>query len=129
MRKGLFASLIVCVALLAQIGASLWGASAGRDGFAPCHRQAAALSDALASDLAARLDGGKTLPTGAPAPHDHASCSLCQLGLTAIGSAAPVLPARSVALEWRVSLNWIEVRPSGSAFNKSAPPRAPPFPV
>lgn len=125
MRKRLLASLIVCVALLMQIGASFSGAAAARAGDAPCHRQVAAMADAVAPDVA----GGKSLPTGAPVSHDHASCSLCQLGLTAIDSVAPVLPARAVAPEWRVSLKWADPPSSRPPFNKSAPPRAPPFPV
>lgn len=123
MRKRLLASLIVCVALLTQIGASFWGAAAAREGYAPCHRRAVAIADAMATDVA----GGKSLPTGAPVSHDHGSCSLCQLGLTIIGSDAPVLPVRAVAHAWRVSTNWTEARPPGFAYNKSAPPRAPPF--
>ena len=38
MSKQVVASLIVCVALLTQLGASFWGAAAARDGNAPCHR-------------------------------------------------------------------------------------------
>ncbi|WP_424360849.1 hypothetical protein [Methylocystis parvus] len=123
MRKRLLASLIVCVALLTQIGASLWGAAAAREGYAPCHRSAVALADGVASGVA----GGQSLPTGAPVSHDHGSCSLCQLGLTVIGGEAPVLPVRAVAHAWRVPADWVEAHPPGFAYNKSAPPRAPPF--
>jgi hypothetical protein len=121
MHKRLLASLIVCVALLTQIGASFWGAAAAREGYAPCHRQIASIAES-----AARPAGGKSLPAGAPVPHDHASCSLCQLGLTVIDSEAPVLPARSIALDWRSPPAAAEAPPLRSAFNKSAPARAPP---
>ncbi len=121
MRKKLLASLIVCVALLTQIGASFWGAAAAREGFAPCHRQ-------IAVSLADHADG-KSPPSGGPVSHDHASCSLCQLGLTAIGAAAPVLPARSIGPQWRMSPSPADAPPPLARFNKSAAARAPPSPV
>lgn len=120
MRQRLLASLIVCVALLTQLGASLWGAAAAREGYAGCHKQTAIV---LAPD--ARND--RPAPFDAPAPHDHASCSLCQLGFTAIDSDAPSLPAGRPASYWRVSAAELAVPPRAKIFNRNAPARAPPF--
>ncbi len=98
MRNRLLATLIVCVALLTQLGASFSGATAARDGFAGCHRPIVAWSAAERQS-----SGGNGIPAGAPAPHDHASCSLCQLGFTAISSETPATPARLEKAYWRVA--------------------------
>lgn len=123
MRKRLLASLIVCVALLTQLGASFWGATTARDGSVWCHKL---ISASVALD--AQQPGGETgRPAGAPAPHDHASCSLCQLGFSVIDGAAPVFDAQAVKFYSRVAL----VEPAAPApralFNRSASARAPPF--
>ncbi|KAF2989656.1 hypothetical protein OGR47_01205 [Methylocystis sp. MJC1] len=119
MRQRLLASLIVCVALLTQLGASLWGAAAAREGYAGCHRQAAIVA-------ATDARGGRGAPFGAPTPHDHASCSLCQLGLTAIDSDAPSLPARRLEPYWRIEAAESAASPLGKIFNRNAPARASP---
>jgi hypothetical protein len=122
MRNRLLASLIVCVALLTQLGASLWGATAAREGYVGCHRQIApyAIAGAPVSDAGA--------PVGAPA-HDHASCFLCQLGLSAVDSDAPTLPARLLTPIWRFALSKPDASPRLHALNRNAPARAPPFPT
>lgn len=120
MRQRLFASLIVCVALLTQLGASLWGAAAAREGYAGCHKQTAIVA---APD--ARND--RRAPLDAPTPHDHASCSLCQLGFTAVDSDAPSLPAGRQAPYRQVAAAESAVPPHARIFNRNAPARAPPF--
>jgi hypothetical protein len=124
MRRRLLASLIVCVALLTQIAASHWGATAMRDGYPGCHRQTVSIDDAQL------LSGGEKsssrLPVDQSTPHDHASCSLCQLGFSFIGVAAPAEHVRALALEWRIELPTTESAPHASAFNRNAPARAPP---
>jgi hypothetical protein len=117
-RKRLLASLIVCVALLTQLGASFWGAAAARDGIAPCHR-VMTVSATTQGDAA-----GKS--TGAPAPHDHASCSLCQLGFSVVNSDAPVFVAENLAYHFRVALTEPDFPAPRAVFNRSAPARAPP---
>jgi hypothetical protein len=126
MRNRLLASLIVCVALLTQLGASLSGAAAAR-GYVRCHMSiAAAAAPVSVAQSAADKVAPADLPAGAPASHDHASCALCQLGLTAIGADAPVLPARSIKPYWRVARIGFDAPPLLSVFNKSGPARAPP---
>lgn len=121
MRKKLLASLIVCVALLTQFGASLWGAAAARDGYVSCHRP---LSTEVFSDSA--LSGGKGAPAGAPSTHDHASCSLCQLGFCALGGEPPFFSAEAIRFHWRVAFVETDVAVAPSVFNLNAPARAPP---
>lgn len=118
MSKRMLASLIVCVALLTQLGASFWGATAARDGYLPCHREIA-----VSADLS--RDAGRK-PMGAPAPHDHASCSLCQLGFSVVSSDAPLFEARAVAFHSRVALEEPDIPAPRAVFNRSAPARAPP---
>lgn len=121
MRQRLLASLIVCVALLTQLSASLWGAAAAREGYAGCHKQTA---------IVAAPDAGndRSTPFDAPTPHDHASCSLCQLGFTAIDSDAPSLPAAPPAPYRQVAAAAESaVPPHARIFNRNAPARAPPF--
>ncbi|PPD42658.1 MAG: hypothetical protein CTY15_11905 [Methylocystis sp.] len=120
MRKRLFASLIVCVALLTQLGASFWGAAAARDGYAGCHKQSL-----FSLAAAAQTSGEKGVPA-APATHDHASCSLCQLAFAAIDADPPALPARSIKPAWRIAFVAAEPPPRPTALNRSAPARAPP---
>jgi hypothetical protein len=115
MRNRLLASLIVCVALLTQIGASFWGAAAARDGYVGCHKAAIALA---AHD--------KFAPGQVPPAHDHDSCSLCQLGFAAVDSEAPLLPVRALAYVWRLRLLAGLEPPFLSVLNKSGPARAPP---
>jgi hypothetical protein len=121
MSRRVFASLIVCVALLTQIGASFWGAAAARDSHIFCHRQIAA----AAAD--ASLPGAGGAPAQAPAGHDHASCSLCQLGFAVIDSEPPFFAGRAIAHHFRVAF----FEPGAPAprfyFNLNAPARAPPF--
>lgn len=122
MSKRVVASLIICVALLTQLGASFWGAAAARDGMTPCHRVmtvAAAVSTPGQDDA-----GGK--PANAPVTHDHASCSLCQLGFSVVSSDAPVFEARPVVFYSRISLAESESPAPRVIFNHSAPARAPP---
>jgi hypothetical protein len=117
MSKRVVASLIVCVALLTQLGASFWGAAAARDGIAPCHRVITVAS--AAQDAAGQ-------PSGAPAPHDHASCSLCQLGFSVVSSDAPVFVAETLVFQSRVALPEPDALSPRAVFNRSAPARAPP---
>ncbi len=121
MRKRLLASLIVCVALLTQLGASFWGAAAARDGYVFCHRQivAAAASDASSSPA-------KDAPSGAPLAHDHGSCSLCQLGFSIIGGEPPYYSAQAIRFHWRIAFTERDVQAPRSVFNLNAPARAPP---
>ncbi len=121
MRKRLLASLIVCVALLTQIGASFWGAAAARDSHIFCHRQIATVSTADAP----RADA-KGTPGTAPAGHDHASCSLCQLGFTIIDSEPPFFSAQAIRFQFRIAFAEPDVPAPRSAFNLNAPARAPP---
>ncbi|QGM96885.1 hypothetical protein [Methylocystis parvus] len=125
MRKRLLASLIVCVALLTQLGASLSDAAAAR-GYVRCHMAVAASASVSAVESAAEKAAPAGVPAGAPAPHDHASCALCQLGLAAIDAHAPVLPARSIKPYWRVARIAVDAPPLLSVFNRSGPARAPP---
>jgi hypothetical protein len=121
LRTRLFASLIVCVALLTQFGASLWGAAAARDGLPGCHRSIAwsATADVMRPDDA----------SGAPAQkspgHDHGSCSLCQLSFGLFYSETPVFEARVLAHQ-RVRLGEPASLDVIAVFNRSAPARAPP---
>jgi hypothetical protein len=115
MRKRLLASLIVCVALLTQFGASFWGAAAARDGYVGCHRAV----NALAAD-------DRTAPGQVPPAHDHESCALCQLGFAVVDSAGPLLPVRAVAFAWQSRLPAVQQPPFLAVLNKSGPARAPP---
>ncbi len=121
MRKKLFASLIVCVALLTQIGASFWGAAAARDGFVYCHRQIVAAPTPDAPSTPA-----KDAPAGAPLAHDHASCSLCQLGFSAIGSEPPFFSAEAIRFHWRVAFIERDSEAPRFVIDLNAPARAPP---
>jgi len=125
MRNRLLASLIACVALLTQLGASFWGAAAARDGYAGCHRRIAPIAATEAPPAGKGVPSG--VPSSMPGPHDHGSCSLCQLGFAVIDGEPPILPSRSVAIEWRIVLLIAETPPLRSVFNRSAPARAPPF--
>jgi hypothetical protein len=115
MRKRLLASLIVCVALLTQLGASFWGAAVARDGDMGCHR----VVIALASDDSA--GSGHTPPA-----HHHESCSLCQLGFAMVDSEGPLLPVRAIAFVRQSRLPAVQEPPVLSVFNKGGPARAPP---
>lgn len=121
MPKRFLASLIVCVALLTQLGASFWGAAAARDGVAPCHQTTSI--DAMAG----RADGKPMgAPMGAPAPHDHASCALCQLGFSVVDSAPPIFVQRNVVSQAVVTAPEPDLPAPRAIFNRSAPARAPP---
>lgn len=124
MKKRLLASLIVCVALLTQLGASLWGAATARDGYVSCRRPHATVSVAGAA-----LFDVKGAPAGAPAAHDHASCTLCQLGFCAIGGEPPFFSAEAIRFHWRVDFAEPNVVVVPSVFNLNAPARAPPSEV
>ncbi len=121
MQKRLLASLILCVALLTQFGASLWGAAVARDGYVGCHKQPSAIAIADARGV---NDGDA--PPGAPAPHDHLSCFLCHLGFTAIDNAAPALSALPLLPYRRITLVEPDVCPRSAALNWNALARAPP---
>lgn len=123
MSKRVLASLIVCVALLTQIGASFWGAAAARDGHAPCHRQLSAAAAKAPSGVSSDAAGA---PMQAPAPHDHASCSLCQLGFSVVRGDTPVFVAQAVVFYSRVARAEPQALAPRSVFNASAPARAPP---
>jgi hypothetical protein len=122
LRNRLLASLIVCVALLTQFGASLWGAAEAREGLHNCHRYIAWSSTA---DITRSDEAGQHAPARKSAGHDHGSCSLCQLSFGLFYSEAPVFKARIVTHQ-RVVL----CEPAGldviAVFNRSAPARAPP---
>jgi hypothetical protein len=121
-RHRLLASLIVCVALLTQFGASLWGAAAARDGLPGCHKSIA--WSATAAHAAPTEDAGGGTPAQKLPGHDHASCSLCQLGFSFIHSDAPVFEARVVAHK-RVRLGEPAHVDVVAVFNRGAPARAP----
>ncbi len=118
MSKRVAASLIICVALLTQIGVSLWGAAAARDGVTLCNR------DTLVSAMAPGRPADH--PTNAPASHDHAACSLCQLGFSFISGEAPYFVVETLAYQHRVALVEPDVWAQRAIFNRSAPARAPP---
>jgi hypothetical protein len=120
-RNRVLASLIVCVALLTQFGASLWGAAAARDGLPGCHRN---IAWSATADVT-RPDDGGAAPEQKPAGHDHGSCSLCQLSFGFFYSETPVFEARVVAHQ-RVRLGEPAPLDVIAVFNRSAPARAPP---
>lgn len=127
MRRKMIATLIICVTLVMQFGASLSGAAAARDGFADspwCHNQAAVVDAAAPADRVSF--NGKTSPGGAPLEHDHASCSFCQIGFTAALLETSVFEALVIEPYRRIAL----IEPASPAtrvvFNRSAPARAPP---
>jgi hypothetical protein len=121
-RNRLIASLIVCVALLTQFGASLWGAVEAREGLPNCHRNIAwsATADVTRPDVARH-----EAPAQKSAGHDHGSCSLCQLSFGLFYSEAPVFEARVVTHQ-RVSLSEPADLDVIVTFNRSAPARASP---
>lgn len=120
MRKSLHVSLIVCVALLTQLGASFWAAAMARDGYAGCERRIEF------APLNSTADDNKGVPADAPTPHDHTSCSMCQGGFDVIVGEAPVLPPRAIEQYWPVAFSSIEAPPLRSSINRSAAARAPP---
>lgn len=124
MRRRLLASLIVCVALLTQLGASFWGAAAARDGYVFCHRQivVAQTQDAPPAPV-------KNAPAGAPLSHDHGSCSLCQLGFSVIGAEPPHFSAQAIRFHWRIAFVERDAPAPRFVFNLNAPARAPPSTV
>jgi hypothetical protein len=122
LRKRVLASLIVCVALLTQFGASLWGAAAARDGLVGCHKNIA-WSDTV--DLKRSADLDRAAPAQKPVGHDHASCSLCQLGFNFFHSETPIFEARVLA-HARVALAEPEIPAPTPVFDYAAPARAPP---
>lgn len=124
MSRRIVASLIVCVALLTQIGASFWAVAAARDGMALCDRPVAASAMPTPGQ-----DGAGDPPASAPAPHDHASCSLCQLGFSAVASQSPIFETRPVVFYARISRGESEAPAPRVILNRSAPARAPPSPV
>jgi hypothetical protein len=115
-------TLIVCVALLTQFGASLWGAAAARDGMVGCHKS---IPYSSAVEYSRTVDAGRETPAQTPAGHDHASCSLCQLGFSFIQSEEPVVEERLLAHR-RVSLVEPAIPAPIVVFNRGAPARAPP---
>ncbi len=124
LRKHLLASLIVCVALLTHFGASLWNATAMRADLTGCHLNVAWSSPADVERSGAP-DGA---PAQTPVPHDHASCSLCQLGFSIVRSDAPDIEAWVIAHR-RVRLTEPHTRVPITVLNFSAPARASPFPA
>jgi hypothetical protein len=131
MRSKLIATLIICVSFLTQIGASLSGAAAARDGFGGrlwCHNQIVsqigAAKAAVANEATTPRDA--PAPKGAPVSHDHGSCSFCQAGMDAPTIGAAVIAPRHVKLTWRAALAEAEAPVFRSALNRGAPARAPP---
>jgi hypothetical protein len=122
LRKRLLASLIVCVALLTQFGASLLGATEARAGLIGCHESVAWSSPAERSAEPRRV------PAQTPVRHDHASCYLCQLGFSIVRSEAPNIETRVVA-HHRVRLAEPQPPAPITVLNYSAPARASPFPA
>ncbi len=122
LSKRLLASLIVCVALLTQFGASLWGAAAARDGLVGCHKS---MAWSATANAATPSDPGQAAPAQAPSKPDHACCSLCQLGSGFIQSEAPVFEARAVAYRRVLLAEPVAPEPL-RVFNRGAPARAPP---
>jgi hypothetical protein len=119
MRRSVFATLILLVALAARIGASL-SMVAAPDAFAAvdCHPRVVALSPAA----------GPSQPSddkGAPA-HRHADCAFCQSGFSDAPTLAVPPPPQLLRAEWRVALPESEAPALRRAFNRSAPARAPP---
>jgi hypothetical protein len=122
LRIRLLASVLICVALLTQFGASLWGAAAARDGLPGCHRSIAWSTNA---DVTRPDTVGNEAPAQKSAGHDHASCSLCQLSFGLYYSEAPVFEARLLTHR-RVPLGEPANLDVIAVFNRSAPARAPP---
>ncbi|MEK8091471.1 hypothetical protein WOC76_02805 [Methylocystis sp. IM3] len=124
MRRRLLASLIVCVALLTQLGASFWGAAAARDDHVFCNRQIVAVQTQDAATFPV-----ENAPAGAPLAHDHGSCSLCQLSFSIIGAEPPHFSAQAIRFHWRVAFVERDVPEPRFLFNLNAPARAPPSTV
>jgi len=122
LHRRLLASLIICVALLTQFGASLWGAATARDGVVGCHKTIAWTAMA---DVGPSGDTDREAPAQSPSKPDHACCSLCQLSFGFFKSEAPVFETRAVAYR-RVLLAEPAAPAPLTVFNRSAPARAPP---
>ncbi|MGJ0509599.1 MAG: hypothetical protein ACR652_21245 [Methylocystis sp.] len=122
MRTRLLASLIVCVALLAQFVASLWGAAEAREGPLGCHKTYAWSATVDAKQSA---DTSQQTPAQTPSGHDHATCSLCQLGFSVVQSEAPDIETRVLAHE-SVKLDEPQAPAPISVLNYSAPARGSP---
>lgn len=122
MRKRLLATLIVCAALATQFGASLAGAAAVRDGYAACHK----FFSAAGADAA---ENQRAPAPASPSSHDHAACSLCQIGFNAIDVNLPALPWPTVEPHRQTVAALPEARPFACEYNRNAPARAPPGPV
>jgi len=125
MHRRLFATLMICVTLLAQLGAPIAGGPAAKDGvFANAIQcKAHPVVAAPAGDgIATQRDSNKK----APATHDHASCSLCQPGASDQPIETGALPVRKVDLHWRIVLAEPDAPIVGFSFNRSASARAPP---
>jgi hypothetical protein len=122
LRKPLLASLIVCVALLAQLGASLWGAAAAREVLIECHKN---IAWSARADIKRSAESGRQAPAQTPSRHDHASCSLCQLGFSFVHKEATTFEARAAAHE-RVRIAEPRALAPIIVFNRSAPARASP---
>jgi hypothetical protein len=119
MRRNVFATLILLVALLTRIGASL-SVGAAPDAFAAakCHRLVAELSQSAGS-------GQPSNDEGAPA-HRHADCAFCQSGFSDAPTLAVAPPPQVLRAEWRVARPEPDSPAPPRAFNRSAPARAPP---
>jgi len=122
LHRRLLASLIICVALLTQFGASLWGAAAARDGVVGCHKS---MAWSTTTDFGRAGEEGRATPAEAPAKPDHDCCSLCELSFGFLESETPVFETQAVA--YRRVLLAEPVTPAPLVvFNRSAPARAPP---
>jgi hypothetical protein len=125
MRSKLIATLIICVSFLTQIGASLSGAAAARDGFGGrfwCHNQIVSQIVSQIGVAKAAVSNDATTPRDAPGPkgapvsHDHGSCSFCQAGVDAPTIGAAVIAPRLVKLTWRTALAEADAPVFRSAF-------------
>lgn len=124
----ILAALIVCVAMLAHalaFNAASFAASRSdaRSGFEACKLHAAQ----TAIDGALRNAASGETPADDTKRHDHGSCPLCQLGV----SAPPLVDMLAVALirthdVLRVAIVARDQRTSAARFNRGAPVRAPP---
>ncbi|WP_036284192.1 DUF2946 family protein [Methylocystis sp. ATCC 49242] len=125
MRRHLFATFLICVALLTQLGAPFAGGLATTGGvFADAIRCEihSIVAGPTADSSAGRLNGGDT----APPAHDHASCALCQLGVGDAPVETAAAPVRMVRIFGRITIAESAAPVIGFSLNRNAPARAPP---
>jgi hypothetical protein len=114
--------------MLAQVvapsAASVATSQDGAAGFAFCKPHAAQAENA---PDAVRLAGSEQRPAGEDPRHDHHSCSICQLGMSATPLDPLALFSFVLNQDWRRSKFVPRVEPVLSfRFNRGAPARAPP---